>query len=902
MIVESSDQTEKKAVKAWHNMDVQAVAAELQVEAEQGLSDEQIEERLDKHGLNKLPDQKKQHVIVRFLAHFNNVLIYILMAAALVTALFDHWIDTWVILSVVIINGVVGFIQEGKAEKALDAIRGMLSLQAQVVRSGRRREIPAEELVPGDIVLINSGDKMPADVRLLAVNNLRIEESALTGESEEVSKQAASVEKEAGLGDRLCMAYSGTTARYGTARAVVVATGAETELGKINTMMNETQEMTTPLIQKINQFGKALSMVIIGFSALLFIFALFFRSYAIGELFLAIIGLAVAAIPEGLPAILTITLAIGVQRMARRNAIIRKLPSVETLGSVTVICSDKTGTLTRNEMTAKSIFTTKGAYDIEGAGYEPHGAITKNQEKIDVLADPLLNRLMQANFYCNDAQIDQNESGQWVMKGQPTEAALLTLAHKSGLVESKGKRLDAVPFDSVHKFSVVLQEIDGEKLLLMNGAPDSLLTLCQKQLAADGEEAIDLSFWEDQIKAGAEEGQRMLGSAFRAANDLDNLDPDNLGDLVFIGLVGMIDPPRPEAVKAIKTCQSAGIRIKMITGDHAITAQVIGRQMGIGGGKRAITGSELEDMDERQLQQAAAEYDVFARTSPQHKLRLVRALQANGEICAMTGDGVNDAPALKQAEIGVAMGIKGTEVTKDAAAMVLADDNFASIANAVEEGRTIYDNLRKTLLFMLPTNGAEALVVTIGILVGSVLPITPVLILWVNMVTAVTLAMAIAVEPKSPDVMDRPPRTADAPMLGGYFIWRIIFVSLLIGGITFGLFSLLSNGSADIDVARTVAVNTLVAGQLFYLFNCRNISEPAISRTFFNNRIALIVSGVLIVLQMALTYLPFMNKLFGTAPLRAVEWLYPLSAGLAVFIIVEIEKTILRRRGKNIPS
>ena len=890
----TNQQNEKQPV--WYYMSTKNVVSKLDTDLDNGLSSAEAEKRIDTYGLNKLPDAKKQHIILRFLSHFHNVLIYILLAAAVTTAVLDHWIDTWVILAVVIVNAVVGFIQEGKAEKALDSIRDMLSLQAQVIRDGRRQEVDANRLVPGDIVLLGSGDKMPADVRLAQVSNLRVEESALTGESEEVSKHTDPVSEDAGIGDRKCMAYSGTTARYGTARAIVVSTGVKTELGKINTMMTETAEMTTPLIQKINRFGKGLSVVILAFAAILFAYGMFAGSFEMGELFLSIIGMAVAAIPEGLPAILTITLAIGVQRMAQRNAIVRKLPSVETLGSVTVICSDKTGTLTKNEMTAKKVFTRTGSYEVDGAGYEPEGDILLDNKAVNALEDPVLQRLVQANFYCNQAQISQNEQGLWEMKGQPTEGALLTLAHKAGLYEKQGEKLDEVPFDSAHKFSAVLHQFDEERLILMNGAPDQLLKLCKKQLTASGPEALDKAFWEEKIEEGAKQGLRILGSAFCPVENLDSLDPDKLDEqpLIFAGLIGIIDPPRPEAIEAIKACQKAGIRIKMITGDHAITASVIGNQMGIGDGKTAITGTDLEKMTDEEMKKAVAEYDIFARTSPEHKLRLVRALQANDEICAMTGDGVNDAPALKQAEIGVAMGIKGTEVTKDAAAMVLADDNFASIANAVEEGRTIYDNLRKTLLFMLPTNGAEALVVTIGILIGTTLPITPVQILWVNMVTAVTLALAIAVEPMSPDIMKRPPRAKNAPMLGGYFIWRILFVSVMIGGFTFSLFTAMNNAGYGLDIVRTVAVNTLVAGQLFYLFNCRNVSEPAIGKTFLQNRVAFVVSGVLVLLQIGLSYLPFMNELFGTAPLKPVHWLFSVGAGLAIFIIVEVEKAIVR--------
>lgn len=893
----SSNREKSAENSSWYSLTATEVVQKLAVDAREGLDSGQARQRLEEYGANRLPEEKKKNIVLRFLAHFHDVLIYILLASAIVTALLDHWMDTWVILGVVIINAIVGFIQEGKAEKALEGIRQMLSLKAQVVRDGRRQEINAEDLVPGDLVIISSGDKIPADVRLLEVTNLRIEESALTGESEEVEKQVDEVAAEAGIGDRLCMAYSGTTVRYGSARAVVTATGAATELGKINTMMTETQTMTTPLIRKINQFGKGLSVVIIVFAALLFAFGYFIRNLEAGELFLSIIGLAVAAIPEGLPAILTITLAIGVQKMARRSAIVRKLPSVETLGSVTVICSDKTGTLTRNEMTARNIYSADADYEVTGAGYSPEGEIRYQEQKIDALADSILQRQLQANLYCNESEIEQMENGQWDLRGQPTEGALLTLALKAGMRKNTGGRLAMIPFDSEHKYRAVLQDLDGKRVVLANGAPDRLLDLCNQQLGRDGLKTLDRRFWEEKIEQAARKGQRVLGSAYRpVAQDKENLDHSDLEqDLVFTGLVGIIDPPRPEAIEAIRDCHKAGIKVKMITGDHALTASVIGREMGIGDGVKSITGRELEKMDDEELAKATAEHDIFARTSPEHKLRLVRAIQASGGICAMTGDGVNDAPALKQADIGVAMGIKGTEVTKDAAAMVLADDNFATIANAVEEGRTIYDNLRKTLLFLLPTNGAEALVVMIGIILGTTMPITPVQILWVNMVTAVTLALAISVEPAEANVMQRPPRAAGASILGRYFLWRILFVSVMIGSLTFIVFNLLKTGGHELDLVRTVALNTLVAGQMFYLFNCRSIREPALGRAFFRNRAAFAVSCVLVALQLSLTYLPFMNRLFGTAPLPAVQWLYPLGGGLIVFAVVELEKAIRRK-------
>lgn len=881
---------------SWEAIPADEVLAGLSV-SRQGLSAQEAQKRLAAFGENKLPEEKKTGFLQRFLAQFNNALIYVLLAATILTAVMQHWIDTWVILGVVLINAIIGYVQEDKAQKALDSIKHLLSLKATVVRDGRRQEIAAERLVPGDIVQLASGSKVPADMRLIETNNFEVEEASLTGESEAVAKSVDPVEPGTPLGDRLSMAFTGTTVRSGTGMGVVVATASDTELGKINTMLTETETMTTPLIRKINQFGRILSGIIVILSVIIFVFAYLFRDYPVNEIILAVIGLAVAAIPEGLPAILTITLAIGVQRMARRKAIIRRLPSVETLGSVTVICSDKTGTLTRNEMTVKAIYTAEGCYDVEGSGYEPEGRILREEAPVDPLDDTLLHRLLQSAFLCNDAEIVQDEEGQWAVVGAPTEGALKVAALKSGYTGGGATRLADKPFDSQAKYRATLNKIDGEHVLFVNGAPDRLLGMCGEQLVPGGSQPLDHDFWEERIAAGASEGQRMLGFACRvyAAGKTDILDDDLKSGLTFIGIAGMIDPPRPDAIEAIKVCHAAGINVKMITGDHVLTASNIGRQMGIGDGQTVISGAELEKMTDADMQEAVKACDVFARTSPEHKLRLVSAIQANGDICAMTGDGVNDAPALKKADIGVAMGIKGTEVTKDAAAMVLADDNFASIASAVEEGRTIYDNLRKTLLFMLPTNGAEALVILIAIMLGMALPITPVQILWVNMVTAVTLGLALSFEAMEYSAMQRPPRDPAEGMLGTYFVFRIVFVSLIIGGLTLMVFLKLTNLGLSVTLAQTIAINTLVAGELFYLFSCRQISSFVFGRGFFKNRVAFISAGLLVLFQIAFTYLPVMNRLFGTQPLTLANWAYPLIGGLAVLVIVETEKLIVRQ-------
>ncbi|MCH8524564.1 MAG: cation-transporting P-type ATPase [Balneolales bacterium] len=889
---ESSSTSEKTN---WHAQSTQDVLRDLKSDGEKGISKEEAGKRIETYGRNEIPQGKQRTTLQRLLSQFHNVLIYVLMVAAVITALLGHWIDTWVILAVIIINAAIGFVQEGKAEKALDSIRNMLSLEAIVLRDGKKQTVPAEELVPGDIVLLKSGDKVPADLRIIESRDFRVEEAPLTGESEPVEKSPDTVDENAVLGDRLSMAYSGTVVIYGKGTGVVTATGADTEIGKINQMISDVEEMTTPLLQQIERFGKWLSVVILGVTGAFFAFGYYFRDYAIDELFLIAIGLVVASIPEGLPAIMTITLAIGVQRMASRNAIIRRLPSVETLGAVNVICSDKTGTLTRNEMTARTILTADRLYTIEGTGYAPEGSILIDGETVNPEEDTVLSQLLRAARASNNAEITKDESGSWILTGAPTEGAMLALSRKGGFGDFKPKRIDTIPFESDHKYMATLNDADGERFVFMTGAPERVMDMCDRQLTGEGEASIDRSYWEAKMDEIAGKGQRLLGVAYAPSERQELRKEDIEQRKIFLGVVGIIDPPRDEVIDAVRECHEAGVTVKMITGDHAITARAIGKEIGIGDGEKAITGAELQDMSDEELRNIVDEYDVYARTSPEHKLRLVTAIQANGKLVAMTGDGVNDAPALKKANIGIAMGIKGTEVTKDASEMVLADDNFASIVNAIEEGRTVYDNIRKALLFILPTNGAEALVLMAAVLMGIVMPITPAQILWVNMVTAVTLALALSFEPMENDVMKRRPRGNDEPILGGLFMWRITFVSVIIGGLTLWMFTMMKDAGMSEAAARTVGVNTLVAGQLFYLFNCRRIQLPSLSKGFFANRYAFMAAGGLILLQLAFVYAPFMNTFFATEAPGLIGWMYPLAAGVAVFFAVELEKWIIGR-------
>jgi len=873
-----------------------------------GLSQQEAQQRLQDVGPNRLRPAQKKGPLARLLAQFHNVLIYVLLGSGGVTALLGHWVDSGVILGVVVINAIIGFIQEGKAEKALDAIRKMLSQNAMVKRDGRFISLPAEELVPGDVVLLQSGDKVPADLRLFKVRELRIEEAMLTGESMPVEKASMSVSEQASIGDRKCLAYSSTLVTYGQGQGVVVTTGDHTEIGRISSMLSQVEVLTTPLLRQMAVFAKWLTIAIGVVAAATFAYGVLLRDYSAADMFLAAVGLAVAGIPEGLPAIMTITLAIGVQRMAKKRAIIRRLPAVETLGSVTVICSDKTGTLTRNEMTVQTVATSAGICEVSGSGYDPHGSFSLDGHDITSEEFPLLQEMARAALLCNDASLSES-GGRWQMQGDPTEGALVTLALKAGLdhdyYQNQYPRTDAIPFESQHRFMATLHhDHAGHGFIYLKGAPERVLEMCHQQRMRGEDVAMDVAYWEACMDRMAARGQRLLAIAFKPAlaeqQSLSFRDVES--GLTLLGVVGITDPPREEAIQAVRTCQSAGIRVKMITGDHAMTARTIGTQMGIGDGVTVISGAELEAYDEHQLHAAVQRSDIFARVSPEQKLQLVTTLQAAGEVVAMTGDGVNDAPALKRADVGVAMGLKGTEVAKEAAEMVLADDNFASIARAVEEGRTVYDNLKKSILFILPTNGGEALTIIAAIVLGRLLPITPVQILWINMITAVTLALSLVFEPPEQNVMQRLPRDSKEPLLSGFLVWRIIFVSLILVTGTFGMFVWQRDAGMSIEFSRTVAVNTLVLFEIFYLFNARYLTEPVFNwRGLVGNPYVLLSIGLLVIFQMAFTYLPPMQKLFGTVALPLQTWGVIIMVTSSVLFLVEAEKLFFRYRQKKAP-
>ena len=879
----------------------QTLAAQQSTAA--GLSRTQAQARLDKHGRNALPEKKARPAWLRFLAHFNDVLIYVLLAAALLTAIMGHWIDTLVILGVAVINALIGHIQESNAEKSLSSIRNMLASDARVIRDGDHETIPTTEIVPGDIIVLRAGDRIPADMRLIEAHNLRVEEAILTGESTVVDKHTQPLNGELPLGDRTNLVFSGTTVSAGGGVGVVIATGQETELGHINQMMAGIEKHRTPLLVQMDKLGKAIFGIIMAMMAALFVFSLLLRDMPLGELLLSLISLAVAAVPEGLPAIISIILSLGVQAMARKRAIIRKLPTVETLGAMTVVCSDKTGTLTMNEMTVKAIITADSCYRVEGDSYAPEGNISLegSDEPVQIQPGTVLEHYLRTIDLCNDSQMIQDERGLWRITGGPTEGALKVLAAKARLTPVTTTLINKIPFDSQYKYMSAHYRIGDEEQILITGAPDVIFALCAQQQTRNGAEAFNRSYWEAEMERYARQGLRMVAAAYKPANGEQTLTHDDLSHgLIFLGIAGMMDPPRPEAIDAIHACQQAGIRVKMITGDHPQTAMSIGQMLGIANSGQAVTGSRLEQMDDSELAKAAVEYDIFARTSPEHKLRLVKALQEKGEIVGMTGDGVNDAPALRQADVGIAMGIKGTEVTKEAADMVLTDDNFATIASAVKEGRRVYDNLKKTILFIMPTNLAQGLLIVIALLAGNIIPLTPVLILWMNMATSATLSFGLAFEAAERNIMRRPPRQTGQHVMDGYAVWRVAFVGTLIAVAAFALEAWLAPRGHSAEFIRTVLLQMLVCAQWVYMINCRNTEGFSLNRGLLANKGIWLVTGVLLLLQLAIIYLPFMQMLFGTEALPLRYWGVTLVTAGAMFFIVEIEKRLTRRFRKAV--
>ena len=900
--------------KHWHHLSRKEVLDLLDTDTDEGLDRFESEDRLQNFGANVLTQRKGKGPLLRFLLQFNQALVYILLVAVIIKLFLGAYVDAGVIFAVVLLNSIIGFVQEGKALSALEALSRVLTTETTVLRAGEKQRIDARELVPGDIVLLASGDKVPADLRLLHSRSLQIDESALTGESQPVEKQAGVLDHDTTLADRVNMAYSSSLVTYGTGIGVVVATGDNTEIGRISELIASAEVLATPLTRKIARFSHLLLYAILGLAVITFLVGLWHGDSWI-DLFMAAVALSVAMIPEGLPAVLTITLAIGVARMSKRNAIIRHLPAVETLGSTTVICSDKTGTLTRNEMTVQAIWAGGEEYSVSGIGYAPLGDIRQssakadnqqvNSEKIDSRSNVALSEVLRAGLLCNDSMLKQGEEG-WQVQGDPTEGAMLVVAQKAKLDEAQLQlsypRLDAIPFESQHQYMATLHGGDSP-VVYLKGSVESLLARCDTLLGANGKsKPLDNDTVHAQVELLASQGQRVLAFArLSVSADTTTIDHDDVAQgLVFLGLQGMIDPPREQAIQAVHACRAAGIRVKMITGDHAATAAAIAEKIGLdatltkGQSQKVLTGRELKALSDTELIQAVTSTAVFARVTPEQKLRLVEALQAHGEVVAMTGDGVNDAPALRRANIGVAMGITGTEVSKEAADMVLVDDNFATIEAAVEEGRGVFDNLIKFLTWILPTNAGQGLVIIAAVMASQPLPVLPVQALWINMTTAVLLGLALAFEPREPGIMSRPPRAPDTAILSGELVFRIVLVGLLLLMGSFGLFEwALYQGASEAE-ARTIAVNVFAVGQSFYLLNCRSLRFSMFQLGLFSNPWIWGGIAAMTVAQLLFTYSPLMNQLFHTAPIGLMDWVHILGVGLIIYLVIGAEKKIRR--------
>ena len=886
-------------IRNGHNQTSDEALAALETTLE-GLSEDEARLRLQTFGPNKLPEPDKRSLLQRFLSHFHNILIYVLIGAAGITALLGHVVDTSVIIAVVIINAVIGFYQEGKAEKAMEAIRQMLALRASVIRDGKRQVIPGEELVPGDIVLMEAGDKLPADLRLLKSHGLQIQESILTGESVAVEKQTKPVAIDAPLGDRFCVGFSGTTVTSGQGMGVVVATGGNTEIGKIGGLLSEVQTLETPLVSQMAVFARWLTLFILAISVLMLLFGYFVLHHDFASLFMAVVGIAVAAIPEGLPAVLTITLAVGVKVMAHRNAIVRRLPAIETLGSVSVICSDKTGTLTRNEMMVDTIVTSSECFTVKGVGYDPSGDIQLDNNVITVQDYSSLQEFGKVASLCNDAELIRKNNF-WTGHGDPMEIALLAFASKTGADGSETRtqwaRTDVIPFDSKHKYMATLNH-DHEKhaFIFIKGAPETILSMCHEQRDSGNKtQPLNIEYWEEQANAIASRGRRVLAFAVKAVKSEHTvLEHDDVQDsLILLGLAGLIDPPRQEAIESIAKCHHAGIDVKMITGDHAVTASAIGKQLGLRNSDRVITGQELDKLDDDQLKSIVCDTGIFARTSPEHKLRLVMALQAKEMTVAMTGDGVNDAPALKRAGVGVAMGQTGSEAAKEASEIVLADDNFSTFVAAIKEGRTVYDNIKKVISWTLPTNAGEALTIILALLLGLSLPITPVQILWINMITAVTLGIALAFEPAEENTMQKPPRPQGEALLSGGLLWHIILVaSLFLAGV-FSMYEYAIIKDYSEALARTIAMNTLVVLEIFHLFFIRNMYAASLNwKAVLGTRVVWAAVIAVTIGQFAITYVPWLQTIFETQAISVFDGFLIITVGVVMFCIIETEKQI----------
>ncbi len=892
----------KSLEQQWQHLSVQETAERLHSDPDTGLTTGEVNQRQDKFGPNQLTPNAGTSPWMRFLQQFNQPLLYILLVAGAITLLLQDWIDAGVIFAVVLINATVGYIQEAKAEHAMEALAQSIVTEATVIREGKQQQLPADQLVPGDLVRLEAGGKVPADLRLIEAKNLHIDESALTGESVPVDKTIDPLDADTSLADRTNLAFAGTIATSGQGRGLVIAIGEATETGQISEMVQQSTTLTTPLTRKIDRFSWQLLYVILGLAALTFAIGLA-RGESWIEMFQTAVALAVSGIPEELPPLVTIILAIGVSRMADRHAIIRKLPAVETLGSATVICSDKTGTLTENQMTVEQIYAGGQHYSVSGTGYSTDGEVLQDDQPVELEQAPALQDCLQCGVLCNDSSLKE-EDGHPAIDGDPTEGALIVVGHKAGLwredLEATQTRRDVIPFESEHQYMATLNQGEGGSVIYIKGSAEAILNRCDQSQNAQGK-PTDLKREEiEQIaESFAEKGLRVLAFAQKSA-DTDTLERQNIeSGLTFLGLQGMIDPPREEAIRAVEACQGAGIQVKMVTGDHGVTASAIATMMHLSQQDHAPTlaGRDLSDRDDEALKNAVEDTAVFARVSPEQKLRLIEALQAKGHVVAMTGDGVNDAPALKQADIGIAMGKMGTEVAKEAADIILTDDNFASIKAAVEEGRTVYLNLKKAIAFVLPVNGGELLTILASVMLGTALPILPLQILWVNMVSSSSLSIPLAFEPQPEGVMQKPPRHPNQPLLTGDILWRIGIISLFNWAVTFGMFEWMQGRTEETVLARTMAVQTLVAAEIFYLL-CISQFIPSLwdklrGKTETLAYAPVVGIAVLVILQILFSQLGVFNTLFNTVPLSWTQWLMCLGAGLPVIVFA-----LLLRRWK----
>ncbi|GFN24036.1 calcium-translocating P-type ATPase, SERCA-type [Thermanaeromonas sp. C210] len=889
----------------WYQMEPSQALQALRSNGEYGLTGEEARRRLKETGFNQLRGKSGVSPWQLFLRQFSDFMVWVLLGATVISLFLGEVADAVTIIAIVLLNAFLGIIQEYRAERSLEALREMAAPFARVIRDAQVQRIPARDLVPGDIILVEGGDRVPADALLLSSSNLEVEEAPLTGESQPVAKEPGPLPGEVSLADRRNMLYMGTVVTRGRAKALVVATGMATEIGNIAGMIQEVKEEETPLQKRLAQVGSWLVLACLVICGLMVVIGLG-RGEDPYRMFLVGVSLAVAAIPEGLPAVVTVCLAMGVQRMARRRAIVRKLPAVETLGCATVICTDKTGTLTTNQMTVRQICVNDTVYEVTGTGYTPHGDILLDGHKAPV--DGPLELLLKAAALCNNALLERNgltvggwfrggrkRNRDWKISGDPTEGALLVMAAKGGIwreqLEKNGRRLIEIPFDSERKRMSVVYESRGRRRVYVKGAPDVLLNRCSSLLLEGGPVPLT-SPWRRKIQAQnevmARRALRVLALAYRDLPPSLPLTPEAVEEnLTFIGLAGMSDPPRTEAREAIEVCRRAGIEVVMITGDHRLTAQAIARELGLPAEENNVmTGTELEALTDKELAVRAGEVAVYARTSPLQKLRIVRALKKIGHVVAMTGDGVNDAPAIKEADIGIAMGRSGTDVAKEAASMILADDNFATIVAAVEEGRGIYSNIRKFIRYLLSCNVGEVLTMFVTAVTGLPLPLLPIQILWINLVTDGLPALALGMDPGEPDLMARPPYRSGEGIFARGLGWRIISLGLQIGLVTVLVFLAgLALGDGDLATARTLAFTTLVFAQLFAVYECRSEDASPFAVGYFSNKHLVLATACSAVMQVLVIYWPPLQRVFHTAPLNLFHWaLVLLAAGWRTYL------------------